>query len=404
MYGGEILKKFIKSTAVFISVITVMIFSLIVYGDISLPDEISSDKSNALYSVLFSTEINYDHAYQAVNTDVPGNIVNSGKIKLLGAIPVKEISVNESKRKYLIPGGELVGIRLKTDGVLIVGTESFDSTSGEVSPANEAGIQIGDTLISIDGIRVTTNEQISDIIQLSDGENLDVEISRNGKHLDLTITPEISTVTGHYKCGLWIRDSTGGIGTLTYCDIETGSFASLGHGIYDVDTGSLLPTQQGALSNAALSGVRKGTSGNAGELKGSITGEVYGNIISNNENGIYGTLSYYTLDTNPLPVAYMSEIETGPAQIISTVSDNKKEYYDIEIEKLNKSSDNKNMIIRITDDRLLDITGGIVQGMSGSPIIQNGKIIGAVTHVFVNDPPRGYGIFIGNMLETAENL
>ena len=310
--------------------------------------------------------------------------------------------VREKGRKYLIPGGNLIGIRLKTDGVLVVGTESFDTHSGASSPADKAGIMVGDTLKTVEDIKISDNSQLSEIIASSGGNPLDVEIIRDGKTIAVTMTPEISVVTGEYKCGLWIRDSTGGIGTLTYCDAENGSFGSLGHGIYDTDTGKIIPTEKGIICDATLNGVTKGINGTAGELKGIISGDSYGSIISNNENGIYGDIDIICGSLDILPVAFIDEVTTGKAEIISTVRDNKTEKFEIEIERISKSAENKNFIIKVTDEELLSVTGGIVQGMSGSPIIQNGRIVGAVTHVFVNDPTKGYGIFIDNMLKATE--
>ncbi len=398
------MKKFIKISVSILSFFVLLIFSFIIYGDLSIPDETDKLGSEIYFKGLYSVSIENNDAHPAFSNNNENSGKTSTNIKLLGAFPVKEISVNSGVRQYVIPGGELVGIRLKTDGVLIVGTECFETENGTADPAKNAGIEVGDTLKSIDDITISTNSQLAELISGCEGESLSVEIERDGQVFEVTLTPEISALTGVYKCGLWIRDSTGGIGTLTYCDLENGTFASLGHGIYDTDTGKLMPTASGKLSDATLSGVRKGTNGTAGELKGSISGEAYGDIISNNENGIYGTVSFFDLNSEALPVAYDSEIKTGYAQIISTVRGNEKEYFDIEIQKINYDSENKNMIIKVTDETLLELTGGIVQGMSGSPIIQNGMLVGAVTHVFVNDPTKGYGITINNMLATESKV
>ncbi len=394
------MKKTIKILSVALSVITIFIFSLIIYGNISFSDEAYVSDGVIYLSELFSVSKNNSNVSTAAKI-TENNNRNDG-IKLLGTIPVKTISHSESDRKYLIPGGNLIGIKLKTDGVLIVGTESFQSDSGTVSPAEAAGIAVGDTLKTVEDIKITNNEQLSEIIASSDGGELDIEIIRDGKTVATTLTPEISTVTGEYKCGIWIRDSTGGIGTLTYCDVENGCFGSLGHGIYDTDTGKIIPTEKGEIFDATLNGVTKGTNGTAGELRGVISGDAYGSIISNNENGIYGNIEYLGNGLDILPVAFPDEVITGPAEIISTIRNNEKESFSIEIEKINNSTENKNFVIKVTDAELLEITGGIVQGMSGSPIIQNGRIVGAVTHVFVNDPTKGYGIFIDNMMNSAE--
>ncbi len=294
-----------------------------------------------------------------------------------------------------------MGIRLKTNGVLVVGTESFISDGKEVSPAQNAGICIGDSLLEIDGKSISSNKELSDIIASSMGNPVKVLVIREGTSKELTLQPEISDISGCYKGGLWIRDSTGGIGTLTYIDVENGTFGSLGHGIYDTDTSQLIPTDTGELYSANLTGIKKGITGNAGEIKGIIEGNCYANISINSENGIFGSVFYIDAESKALPAASADEIKTGEAQIISTVSGNSKNYYNIEIEKINLNAENKNLIIKVTDENLLNTTGGIIQGMSGSPIIQDGMIVGAVTHVFLNDPTRGYGIFIENMLNTT---
>ena len=398
--GGEGLKKITKISLSLLST-AILIFSLISGSKICFSYELYGSDGKIYLSELFTAGQSKEKISSAMR--ISGN-------KLLSAATKSEINfnsdnnvVNKNTRKYLIPGGNLIGIRLKTDGVLIVGTESFESVNGTVSPADNAGIMVGDTLKTVEDIKITNNEQLSRIISSSDGNDLDIEIIREGKNIAVTLTPEISAVTGQYKCGLWIRDAMGGIGTLTYCDIEEGCFGSLGHGIYDTDTGNIIPTEKGEICDATLSGVTKGTKGTAGELKGTICGEAYGNIISNNENGIYGNIEYFSEELEVYPVAFIDEVTEGYAEIISTVRNNTKEYFDIEIEKINKSAENKNYIIRVTDEELLEITGGIVQGMSGSPIIQNGRIIGAVTHVFVNEPTKGYGIFIDNMLNASSD-
>ena len=366
-----------------------------------------------ILSFLFCINLGSDEAYKSDGVIYLSEVMRNTETKefqydsKINLFPVSELisirntAEREEGRKYLIPGGNLIGIRLKTDGVLVVGTENIETTDGNISPAEKAGIMVGDTLKTVEDIKITNNKQLSEIISDSGGNPLDVEIIRDGKTIAVTLTPEISAVTGEYKCGMWIRDSMGGIGTLTYCDAENGCFGSLGHAIYDTDTGQIIPTEMGEICDATLNGVSKGTNGNAGELKGTISGEAYGRILSNNENGIYGNIDIISDSLDILPTAYIDEVTTGKAEIISTVRNNKPEIFEIEIERIYKSQENKNFIIKVTDEELLSVTGGIVQGMSGSPIIQNGRIVGAVTHVFVNDPTRGYGIFIENMLNAS---
>ncbi len=393
------MKKIIKISTSVITAVSILILSFVLCLNLSFSDEAYISDGVIYLSELFLQNKN--------NSDIsPAARLDSNKEKIFSrASNIRGYQSNSERelgRKYLIPGGNLIGIRLKTDGVLVVGTESFETQNGNVSPAVDAGIKVGDTLKTVEDIKISDNSQLSEIIASSDGCPLDVEIIRDGQIIAVTLTPEISSVTGEYKCGLWIRDSTGGIGTLTYCDAENGCFGSLGHGIYDTDTGKIIPTEKGEICDAQLNGVTKGTNGTAGELKGIISGDSYGSIISNNENGIYGNIDIISNSLDILPVAFIDEITTGKAEIISTVRDNKTEIFEIEIERISKSADNKNFVVKVTDEELLSVTGGIVQGMSGSPIIQNGRIVGAVTHVFVNDPTKGYGIFIDNMLNATD--
>ncbi len=394
------IRKVIRFLTLVSSLVSVVVFSLVIYGSSVLPDFIRTIGNNMNFSGIYSVTVS-ENSYLSDSTEVANFSSENTDIKLFGTIPVKKINVTKSDRKFLIPGGELVGIRLKTKGVLVVGTESFKSSGKDVSPAETAGINVGDSLIEIDGNKISSNKELAEIIAASMGNPMKMLICRNGENKELILQPEISDITGIYKGGLWIRDSTGGIGTLTYIDIEKGTFASLGHGIYDTDTNQLLPADSGELYSANLTGIKKGIAGNAGELKGVIGGNCYANINLNCDNGIFGSIFHINTDTQMIPVAVTDEIEIGKAQIISTVINDTKDYYDIEIEKINLNAENKNMVIKVTDDKLLETTGGIIQGMSGSPIIQNGMIIGAVTHVFLNDPTKGYGIFIDNMLDSA---
>lgn len=397
------IKKLIKCFSILLSFITVFLFVLIVYGNNNLPNEIKTVNSKVIFSKIFS--VNFENNEISASATSYNKDSRESQIKLFGAVPVKEINFEKTERKYVAVGGELIGIRLKTQGVLVVGTESFESQTGTCCPAKEAGIEIGDTLISLDDKNISNNMELSQYIENSNGDPIKVDILRNGVKKTFTLTPKLSTVSGLYKSGLWIRDSTGGIGTLTYIDFNEGTMASLGHGIYDVDTEALIPAKDGAFYSATLNGVTKGSGGNAGELKGFINDDYYfGSIYTNCENGIFGEVKYFESNNTYLPVATNDEIKPGKAQIISTVDSNGKQYFDIEIEKIIDTTSNKNMIIKITDDKLLKTTGGIVQGMSGSPIIQNGMLVGAVTHVFLNEPEKGYGIFIDNMLSADNQL
>ncbi len=390
-----ILKKLTKITTIFLTCICSLIYAFLIYGITCLPDDADRFSTNETFLYQVSFENNTKAAF---SYGTESSFENNSTLKFLRVFPVKHLNNSGNERKYVIPGGELIGINLKTNGVLVVGTECFDSVNGPVNPADNAGIKVGDTLTEINGSRISSNSELSDIIANSEGSPLSLSLIREGKNINVTLKPEISELSGLYKGGLWIRDSTGGIGTLTFTDSINGTFGSLGHGIYDVDTGELIPTECGEIYNAELTDIIKGTTGTAGELRGTFYGNAFGSIDVNSENGVCGKITGKTTESGVIPVAHCDEVSTGYAQIISTVEGNNKAYYDIEIEKINKTSGNKNMVIKITDPYLLSVTGGIVQGMSGSPIIQNGMIIGAVTHVFLNEPTKGYGIFIDNMM------
>ncbi len=303
----------------------------------------------------------------------------------------------------LVPGGHTAGVQLHCDGVMVIGLSSVETEQGRRSPAEDAGICRGDVIHSVNGQKVSTVDGLTEAIQ--DGASASVILSRGGQQMTLTVQPVLSE--GSYRLGLLARDSIAGIGTITFYDPETGTFGALGHGINDSDTLQLIPLGEGTLLYSTVGGVRKGAAGNPGELQGSFpSGNAIGSLSENDDTGIYGTLTDPSLlqGHNVIPVADPDEIQEGPATILSNVNGDAIEEFSIEILRIYPEDvgEERNMMIKVTDPELLSKTGGIVQGMSGSPILQNGKLIGAVTHVLVGDPTRGYGIFIKNMLEAAE--
>ncbi len=327
-------------------------------------------------------------------------------VKLFGIIPVKEVTVNVLPEMQLIAGGKAVGIKMFTKGLICVGTQSIKAETGEnYNIAKALNIKESDMIISANGTELHTIEQFSEIIENSGSNPITLNIISGTKAETKVVTP-VKTKEG-YKLGLWVRDSTAGIGTVTFIDSATQTFAALGHPITDVDTGALMPIDKGTISSAEIIDIKKGSTGAPGELYGIFGGNNdCGVILKNTNQGIFGQKisdCQLTYNNEPLLVASAQQVKTGNAQIYANIKGNRIEKYDIEISKLMRyAPDSKNMIIKITDKRLLDETGGIVQGMSGSPIIQDGKLVGAVTHVFVNDASRGYGIFIENMLENIE--
>ncbi|MBQ7101233.1 MAG: SpoIVB peptidase, partial [Clostridia bacterium] len=331
--------------------------------------------------------------------------VYPAQIKLWGVVPVKDSTVKVVNRRYVTLGGTPFGLRIFTSGVLVTGVGSVPTKSGAAYPAKKAGIKQGDIIIRINGATVTSNQEITQLVENSGGRKLTVELVRDGKNKTVSLLPVKQSADGRYKIGLWVRDSTAGVGTITFVDSDTGVFAGLGHAICDADTGDIMPLRTGDILGATIRGCVKGTSGTPGELCGVFTTGVLGELYINGSNGVYGVLNKLPEKSAKIPVALSDEVVTGKAQIISTVNGTEPKYYDIEITKIHRVNDEeKNMVIKVTDEELLGKTGGIVQGMSGSPIVQNGMLVGAVTHVFVNDPQQGYAIFADTMLDTATQL
>lgn len=399
------MKKIIKLVCLLLVAVCVLLMSGVVYGFYALPDEINSLSDEKLEMGLF-----YSCSVETKEKNASKNIIAEGEyklnVKLFNTIPVKNSSLTVSSRPYVVPSGEIAGLRLFAQGVMIVGFEYVVSEKGVVNPAEKANLNKGDVITSIDKTKITSSAQVEKIIMESEGKSLEVEYNTSdGVKKSTTLTPVYSVNEGKYKTGMWIRDSAAGIGTMTFYDKKSGMFACLGHAVCDIDTGEILPLADGDIVDAAVNGCVKGKIGSAGELCGSFRSDSEGILCLNDETGVYGILEEIPQDGKEIPVAAKSEVKTGKAHIISTVDGEGKAYYEIEIEKLNPDGkDSKNMIIKITDNKLLEKTGGIVQGMSGSPIIQNGRLVGAVTHVFVNDPTRGYGIFAETMLESVRQI
>lgn len=312
-----------------------------------------------------------------------------------------------SAARTVIPMGRPVGIKLFSDGVLVVGFAEVPTGEGKAAPAKECGLRAGDIITHINSAEVDTIEQVQTLLQELEGEQMSIRCLRGEKQLQMTAQAVKCTSDGAYKLGAWIRDSMAGIGTMTFYDPQSGTFGALGHGINDVDTALLMPLESGGIMEAAVTDVKKGTKGNPGELHGAFrTNEDAGILWANTEGGVFGTLSNRELvqGMKPMEVAQPCEIRVGPATILSGIEGETVEEYTVEITKvfLGEDGDTRDLMLSVTDPKLLERTGGIVQGMSGSPILQNGKVVGAVTHVLINDPTCGYGIFLENMLELAE--
>ena len=325
----------------------------------------------------------------------------TGTIYLFDRIPLRSVRMTTVERQWVMPCGVPFGVKMFTSGVVIASVSDVYTLGGAVCPATEAGLQAGDVILSIDGVSVSGNEDIAAIVTSSEGRPLTIVYQRDGVERNTTLVPANAKNGTGFKAGMWVRDSSAGIGTVTYVNYESGLVAGLGHGITDTDSGIVLPVRSGELVSVAIPGVEKGQVGAPGELKGVFSREAaFANLVYNGESGVYATLEREFCNAQLLPVALRQEVRTGKALVLCTVDGNGPQYYEIEIESITLSDANptKNLVIRITDPDLIEITGGIVQGMSGSPIIQDGKMVGALTHVFVNDPTKGYGIFLENML------
>ncbi len=310
--------------------------------------------------------------------------------------------VDAAASKTVCIGGMPFGVRFKTEGVTVAELEDIDTGVGSACPAKDAGLEPGDVIVKLDENEIGGAEDIINRITSGGGSTLTVVYKRRGEEKQTSLTP-VRDRNGIYRAGMWIRDSAAGIGTITYYDAKTGAFAGLGHGICDAETGELIPLSHGDVTDVSLCGINKGKSGAPGELKGFFGETRIGEISSNKRTGVYGTLNKLPkTECEYVEVAKRNEVKEGEATIRCTLADGETRDYTAQISEIDvKSGECKNFIVIVTDPELLAKTGGIVQGMSGSPILQNGKLIGAVTHVMVNDPTRGYGIFIENMLEAA---
>ena len=300
----------------------------------------------------------------------------------------------------LYPGGMPFGVKFYTDGVMVVGFCDIDTGKGSVNPASKAGLRAKDVIIKIDGEEIKGASDMTARIEASKGKPMKLTCRRAGKEFETTLTPVLSAAEGQYKTGIWVRDSGAGIGTVTFLFPDSGAFAGLGHGICDADTGALVQMRKGAVSDVTISSVIKGEAGAPGELKGHFNPGRSGALLGNSSCGVWGVFSEVPETAcEPMPIGLRDDIREGDAYILCTVAAGETQKYDIRISNIKRDAKgSKCFTVTVTDPDLLALTGGIVQGMSGSPIIQSGKLVGAVTHVLINDPTTGYGIFLENML------
>ncbi|MDR2506068.1 MAG: SpoIVB peptidase [Oscillospiraceae bacterium] len=374
--------------------------------DLGLPMGVSVDGGGAL-SVASSQDQTLEQAKSLrMSAQEEGNATVS--LTWLG-LPLKSMNVQVSAERKLIPGGQSIGVALATKGVLVVGTSEISGAQSG-SPAYSAGLRPGDVIQQVNNTPIENTAQLTQLVNSSNGGPINVLFLRKEQLMKAVVTPAKDRLDGQYRLGIWVRDSTAGIGTLSFYDPESHTYAALGHAITDVDTGTNLTVREGRVLFSEILDIVKGQKGTPGELRGSFMGEqvIFGNITKNTDYGVYGQSDLSitnSLYPNGLPIASKSSVHTGPATILTTLDDTGVHEYAIEITHVNQqaTAGQKSMTLRVTDPVLLEKTGGIVQGMSGSPIIQDGRIIGAVTHVYVNDPTQGYGLFIEWMLAQADN-
>lgn len=381
---------------------TLLSLFILIYGTMKdhIPDEIFvyADEETDWETFFQEPLISYDET-----VEVSQNGSYQIRCKWLGVLPLKTIKVHTVEKQEVLVSGSPVGIYMETKGVLVIDSGEITDREGIRRTPAEHIIQSGDYICEIDGKVLTGKRQLMQLVRENQGEPMELQVIRHQETIKLEMTP-VETEDGSYKLGIWVRDNIQGIGTLTYVE-PNGTFGALGHGISDADTGERLDISDGDLYRADILSIRKGTAGTPGELRGVINYREenrIGTICGNSQYGIRGQMEpgKYTESMKKIPTGLKQEIQTGKAEIRCDIGDGIREYQCeiLEIDS-NARDTNKCFVLRITDDDLLSRTGGIVQGMSGSPVLQNGKLIGAITHVFVNDPTKGYGIFIENMME-----
>lgn len=355
-------------------------------------------------ALIFSVLLMYFYSSWYFHTQVPDVIrIGTGEEQTLN-LGVKEVSVQVVEKKKVIPGGIPIGIYLETEGVYVVGTGEVASSDGlSYEPAYQV-VQTGDYILAVNGKRISDKDELIDCVQQNQSDTVILKLLRNSEEIQVRMNA-VQTAENEYKLGIWVKDDIQGIGTLTYIT-EDYQFGALGHGITDSDTGELLETSGGSLYDTSILEIVRGERGTPGEISGMITysdRHIRGQIEENTRSGIYGVTDQSLLqeiNTAPVDVAFKQEILPGTAYIRSSISGELKEYaVEIQEIRLNEDDVNKGMVFKVTDPELLELTGGVIQGMSGSPILQNGKLVGAVTHVFVNDPTKGYAIFAETMLQ-----
>lgn len=325
-------------------------------------------------------------------------------LALGGWLPVRTIRAVVTERPTVTVCGTPFGVKMFSEGALVVGFSDVNTAAGPENPAKAAGLRLGDRVIRIGSTATEDNDAVKQALEAAQGSAVEVVYVRSGEQRQTSLTPVWDASSAQWRAGMWVRDSSAGVGTLTFADEEKGVFAGLGHPISDSDTGESIALRSGEIVPCQITGCSKGTAGSPGELKGRfLSAHAIGTIRINGENGVYGS-TRAQFAGQKMEVAFAQEVEAGDAEIWTTTSGETPRAYRVKIEKISDADPRRNMVLRVVDRELLAQTGGIVQGMSGSPVVQNGRLVGAVTHVLVNDPTRGYGIFAQTMLEQAERV
>lgn len=393
--------KISKAASALLSAVIAGIFGLTAYYDSRIPDSFYVESGKELEICGFPA-IKESTPFTAYAREITPS-AKEVSLSLFGVIPIKNVEVQQKEAPTVIAGGEPFGIKLLMDGVMVVRLDGVEIDGKKRCPAADCGIREGDIIRCIGGKSVSSNKDIQKIINESGGEKLEVTFIRENRERTVVLESVYSKSREGYFAGMWVRDSTAGIGTITFIDKETGGFAGLGHPVCDSDTGEIVPVSSGEAVPVEITDVVKGKAGSPGELQGRfISSEASGELVLNNKCGVFGHIEADMIESEgrEYKLGFKQEIKCGKASVLTTIDGTEPKMYDIEIKSIeSQSSDSsKNMIIKITDEELLNSTGGIVQGMSGSPIIQGNRLIGAVTHVFVDDSSCGYAIFAENML------
>ena len=407
-------KNFFKKMILLIFLLIIYVYVLVI---INIPDEITIfEGENLSLKTIFGIVLHSEDEVLEVSSNSGEKTINkigneTLSVSLFDKLLIKSVDVSVLPRTTVIPVGNIAGVKLYTNGVLVVGMSEIEGEDSKTyKPYEHTGIEEGDTIVKINDNLISSTDDLIEKVNMSKGEKVEIEYIHDEETKECSITP-VKTSKEEYKLGLWVRDSAAGVGTVTFYEPSTQSFGALGHGITDIDTGDLLNIASGEFVTAKVLNIKKGENGNPGKIQGTVEEQdTIGDITKNTEFGIYGKiqdLSSLNIDTSKeMEVALREEIQTGKATILCSLDNQTVKEYEIEITKIYRDNNynNKSMEIKVTDEELIEKTGGIIQGMSGSPIIQNGKFIGAVTHVLVNSSTEGYAIFGDLMLKQSKEV